>query len=348
MSNNIHFIDKDWSVLNKLVAENNYSKLIVLVDSNTLQHCLPLFNPVLEQEFQVIEVEAGEASKDLEICAHIWQEFSEEAADRHALLINLGGGVVSDLGGFIASIYKRGISFIHIPTSLLAMVDASIGGKCGIDFLGFKNQLGSFSQAKAILIHPPFLATLANDEMLSGMAEMLKHGLIADKKHWQSLVDLDHIDLLNHSEIIKASINIKSIIVEADPFEKGERKKLNFGHTIGHAIESYFMAKDKAIKHGFAIAAGIMCESFLSFKLGLLELNEFEEINKVLRAKYQQLVFSKAEFSSILIYMQQDKKNAEGKNQFTLLHGIGNAVINQQVDEDLIVESLVYYCDSEY
>lgn len=339
MNNSVSYINDSWSELNQLLEENQYSQLFVLVDSNTHEHCLPLIQAEIKQAFEIIEIEPGEASKDLMICQHIWHDLTAKEADRNTLLINLGGGVVTDLGGYIAANYKRGIDFVNIPTSLLAMVDASSGGKCGINFLGFKNQLGAFKNPKACYIHTEFLKTLAPQEVKSGFAEMLKHGLISDANHWKALLDPSGLN----SENIKASITIKQEIVKNDPFESGERKKLNFGHTIGHAIESYLNGKELPISHGFAISAGMLAESYISHKLAYLSLEDLNEIQSEIIKRYPFAEINIDDFNKIMTLINQDKKNEQGANRFTLLSGIGKSLINIEVSKDLILESLQFY-----
>lgn len=342
MAERIRYIDNNWDELNQLISNKSYSKIFVLVDSNTHEHCMPILSPELTQAFEIIEIEPGEASKDLEICQHIWHDLTAKEADRKAVIINLGGGVVTDLGGFIASIYKRGIDFINIPTSLLAMVDASSGGKCGIDFMGFKNQLGAFKESEKCFIHSQFLKTLPAEEIKSGYAEMLKHGLIADKLHWKALQENQSIQIRD----IENSIAIKAAIVSVDPFEKGDRKKLNFGHTIGHALESFFMAQVKQIPHGFAVAAGILCETYISHKINGLSIEGLGEINGIIQQQYDKLEFLESDIPKIIEFLAQDKKNERGSNRFTLLNEIGSSSIDIKVNSDLIIESLVFYLNT--
>lgn len=319
----------------------NYSYIYLLVDENTNQHCLPIIANLLSNEirtYSILEVPAGEDSKDLEICGSLWASLTEEAADRNAIFINLGGGMICDLGGFVASCYKRGISFINIPTSYLAMVDAAIGGKCGIDFMGYKNQLGAFALADKTFIYPNFLETLPEIEMLSGFAESLKHGLIANAELWKHL-ELEHVSLKS----IEDSIKVKVEIVAKDPLEKGERKKLNFGHTIGHAIESYYLEKGELAPHGFCVIAGIICESYISMQLNLISAEEFDEIESKIDKTYNRLQLQKEIIPVLIQKMGNDKKNENGEINFTLLKGIGNSVINQNVSEELIEESITNY-----
>ena len=237
--------------LHSFLATNKYTQVFILVDENTLEHCLPLLPNF---DYQIIKIESGERNKNIETCQKIWQNLLNNNADRKALLINLGGGVISDMGGFCASTYKRGIDFINIPTTLLAMVDATIGGKTGIDFGFQKNMIGLFSLAKTVLIDATFLKTLNYRQIKSGKAEMLKHGLIANEQHFTQIIS----SAIPNLDLIKASIAIKQEIVSTDPFEKGIRKSLNFGHTLGHALEAYYLANNLDILHGEAIAQGMI------------------------------------------------------------------------------------------
>ena len=240
---------------------SNYSQVAILVDENTKRDCLSKL-PQIENAL-IIEIKSGEEYKNISTCSFIWEQLTINNFDRNALLINLGGGVIGDMGGFCATTYKRGLEFIHIPTTLLAMVDASVGGKLGIDFKGFKNQIGLFNNPKAVLISSEFLETLAESELKSGFAEVVKHALISDNSLWLKLKNTPFTDL-DWEDIIDTSVQIKNKIVLADPFEKGERKKLNFGHTFGHAIESYYLEKRTPISHGEAVFMGMILETKIS------------------------------------------------------------------------------------
>jgi len=342
--NNVHVIS-DLSVISKGILEGNYSQVYVLTDENTNKHCLPLLQDALvdyEVYFFFLEVPAGETSKDISTCASLWEGLSEDNADRKTVVLNLGGGMITDLGAFVACLYKRGIAFINIPTSLLAMVDAAIGGKCGIDFAGYKNQIGVFQNAQKTYIFPKFMETLPEVEFWSGMAEMYKHALIADSANWSAIKIVDRQDVT--PQLIEQSAAIKATIVENDPLEKGERKKLNFGHTIGHAIESYFLKKEKPMPHGYAVAMGMICEAHISVQKNLLNLVEYDEIEELLKDKYDFPSLPEKDFSAILEDMRQDKKNEQETINFTLLNGIGSAVINQTADEKQILASLIYCC----
>lgn len=342
-NNNIHLIS-DLRLVSKAIISEGYSQVYVLIDEHTNEHCLPLLQDALVDEevyFFYLEVPAGEASKELATCASLWESLSEDHADRKTLLLNLGGGMITDLGGFVASLYKRGIDFYNIPTSLLAMVDASVGGKCGIDFAGFKNQIGVFNTAKHTFVFPSFLQTLPGIEFWSGMAEMYKHALIMDRDHWNMLKDAEREQI--DAELLEHSIRIKARIVASDPLEKSERKKLNFGHTIGHAVESYFLEKEKPIPHGIAVALGMVCEANISAQKNLLTLDDYDEIEECIKSKYEFPKIASSDFEQLLGFMQQDKKNENNAINFTLLTGIGSSIINQTASNEQIVESLRYF-----
>ena len=294
---------------------STYSKVAILVDENTKRDCLFKLSQI--ENALIIEIKSGEEYKNISTCNFIWEQLTINNFDRNALLINLGGGVIGDMGGFCAATYKRGIEFLHIPTTLLAMVDASVGGKLGIDFKGFKNQIGLFNNPKAVLISPEFLETLAESELKSGFAEVVKHALISDNSLWVKLKNTPFTDL-DWEDIIDTSVQIKNNIVLADPFEKGERKKLNFGHTFGHAIESYYLEKGTPISHGEAVFMGMILETEIS---NLSETDKNEIKNYILSNFALPYTPKKSYLHKFLI---NDKKNQDGKINFTLLSGIGN------------------------
>lgn len=329
---------------NILKTEFKNNKKIILTDTNVFEHWIQqLVSSVPElSEAEIIQLPAGEESKCIEIAMQVWETLSENKIGRDDLILNFGGGVITDLGGFIASVYKRGIPFVNIPTSLLSQIDASVGGKTGIDFGPHKNQIGTFNHPKVVLINPNYLSTLPTEELNSGYAEMLKHGLIASKRHWNSLKFIDFNDFDKLSEQIYDSIQIKNQIVEIDPEEKNVRKALNFGHTIGHAIEGYFLQNNQPIKHGYAVAYGMIAEAYLSYKRKLISKEEWNEINYVLTDFYKNKSIDPIVFSQIIRLMENDKKNENGKINFTLLAGIGKHVINQEVARTEILDALEY------
>ncbi len=310
---------------------NSYKQLAILVDENTKRDCLPIFLKATNIDAILIEIPSGEEHKNLEKCQLIWNLLSSYHFDRNSLLINLGGGVVGDMGGFAASTYKRGIDFIQIPTSLLAMVDSSVGGKLGVDFAYLKNQIGVFNNPKAVLINPVFLNSLPKNQLLSGFAEVVKHALIADKRYWKE-IKITPLEKMNWESIILQSVIIKNIIVTQDPLEKGERKKLNFGHTFGHAIESFYLKLGKPVLHGEAISLGMILESNLS------KINNEEKLEI---ASFISNTFStpkKPPLRALLEWMKSDKKNRKEKINFTLLNGIGSSIINQEFTFDELLD----------
>ncbi|PIE50729.1 MAG: 3-dehydroquinate synthase [Flavobacteriales bacterium] len=341
----ISFLDSDFSHLNTYLDQNTFSQLFILVDENTHQHCLPILlsNLATDIPFEIIEIEAGEEMKNINTAIMIWEILSEFKADRKALLLNLGGGVITDLGGFVASTYKRGISFIHLPTSLLGMCDASIGGKTGIDLGSLKNMVGSFTFPEQIFVYPNFLRTLPQKELQSGFAEMLKHGLINDKVHFQSLTELEYLNAEEIMPLISPSMSIKHKIVEKDFKEQNIRKILNFGHTFGHAIESLFLDKGQPITHGEAVAIGMIMETHLSYLENLISEEESDQIIRTIK-KYFPL-YSIDEFSDEQIFekMQNDKKNQRHNINFTLLKSAGEAVFDMYPSKKNIFKSICFY-----
>lgn len=322
---NIHIGDDQ---LDYLKIEN-YSQIAILLDENSNEHCLPILldqRPELKKA-KIILIQSGEINKNLISCQVVWDHLSQYYFDRNSLLISLGGGVICDLGGFSASCFKRGIDFIHIPTTLLSMLDASVGGKTGIDFKSLKNQIGLFNNPKQVIICPIFLNTLEEKQIKSGFAEVIKHALIWDKKYWEFL-QKTNIGNANWKDIISKSVEIKNNIVEIDPLEKSIRKQLNFGHTIGHAIESYYLETSKEILHGQAIALGMIIEA----KMSDLKQEEFIEIKKFI---VENIDLPKLpSFDQVEKWFIHDKKNSSGKIQFSLLSSIGkckeNITFNQQ------------------
>ena len=343
----IHFNQEAYQFLNEFIHQKEYSKLFVLTDSNTYTHCLPHFlaQVATEIEIEVIEIEAGEAHKTIDTCVQLWHSLTEMGGDRKSLLLNLGGGVISDLGGFVASTFKRGIDFINIPTTLLAMVDASIGGKNGVDLGSLKNQVGVINVPKAVLVDPIYLETLAANEMRSGLAEMLKHGLIFDQKYWEKLQNLNQFTTEDLEQLIYESIVIKNAIVSQDPTENGLRKALNFGHTLGHAIESYFLEDDTKVTllHGEAIAIGMILESYLSLQKNLLKPEEYLQIKSTLQTLYSPVAFTGNDIENIIDLLIHDKKNEHGTVQYALLNGIGSTKINQLIENEWIINAFADY-----
>ncbi len=345
ISDMISLLDQDFSQLNKYLKELKPSKLLILVDENTHEYCLPTLLGNLETEipFEIIEIEAGEEIKTIATATQLWEILSEFETDRKSLLINLGGGVITDLGGFVASTYKRGIKFINIPTTLLGMCDASIGGKTGIDHQYLKNIVGTFAHPEMIFVYPEFLTTLPYEELRSGFAEMLKHGLIADEKHWNDLISIENLTAENIFLFIETSTKIKENVVEKDFKEQNIRKTLNFGHTIGHALESLFLAKAKPILHGEAVALGMICETYLSFLENLISEEIAVKIINNIRRFYPYQSIENFSIEEILALMMNDKKNSDGNINFALLTNIGESVYDVSVPTEKIINSLHFY-----
>ena len=343
----IVFSENGYEYLNDLIEKNKYSIIFILSDTNTNEYCLSRFLPLLatNKTIEIIEIESGETEKNITTCVEIWSILTELGGDRKSLLINVGGGVITDIGGFVASTFKRGIDFMHIPTTLLAMVDASVGGKNGVDLGSLKNQIGVINVPKLVLIDTDYLSTLPQNEMRSGLAEMLKHGLIADADYWTKFKVLNGIDFADFDSLIYRSIEIKNEIVMQDPTENGIRMALNFGHTLGHAIESYFLENEnkKTLLHGEAIAVGMILESYISWQKKLLSAAEYIEIKNTINAVFETIVFEENDLKPILELMIHDKKNEYGKIQFALLNGIGSIKINQEVENELIIKSFADY-----
>ena len=341
----IYFNENGYEKLNELLLENKYSMLFIMTDENTNEYCLPklLSHLATEIPIEIIEIEAGESNKNIETCSEIWSILSDLGADRKSCIINLGGGVITDMGGFIASTFKRGIDFVNIPTTLLGMVDASLGGKNGVDLDVLKNQIGTFNEPKLLLVDSEYLTTLSDREMKSGLAEMLKHGLIYDRFYWEQFKSISEIDYKQFNELIVRSIEIKNEIVTQDPTEKGIRKALNFGHTLGHAIESYFMGTNNPLLHGEAIAIGMVLESHISKEKGLLTLLEYNEIKTTITGLYNYVKIDDVAQNKIIELLIHDKKNEFGTIQFVLIDSIGNFKINQVVDNELIKKCFIDY-----
>lgn len=318
---------------------DSHSKTFILCDGNTINYCLPLFFEMTRiSKFILIEIPSGERNKNLDTVQIIWKQLVENHADRKSLLINIGGGMVSDIGGFAASCYQRGIDFINIPTTLLAMVDASIGGKTGIDFQGIKNQIGTFSQPLAVFVSTGFLYTLPKRELLSGLGELVKYGFVCNKSFLEVRLPLDR-------EFVRKAIEAKEIITSADPTEKGLRKVLNFGHTIGHALEALMIENHNNMLHGEAVALGMLPALYLSAKYCNLD-RKWIELYKVLYKNYfNYFDIKNLQIENILEMMRHDKKNADGKIKFVLISEPGIPVIDVFVKETDIVDSLKYLID---
>jgi 3-dehydroquinate synthase len=345
----IHFNEEAYSILkNYLLHEiDSIKNIFILVDDITHRHCIPvLFHRIdFLKKSNIIKIKSGEKEKNIHTCIQICKDLGRLKANRKSLMINLGGGVVTDIGGFVATIFKRGIRFVNIPTTLLGMVDAAIGYKTGVNLDSIKNEIGSFYIPELLIIDTHFLRTLSPEEIFSGMAEMFKHGLIADRNFWNQMNQIQTNIIQNENKwknLIHQSILIKQKIVNQDPKEKGLRKILNFGHTIGHALESYLMNINR-ILHGIAVIMGMIHESWISCKINGLSISDYKEIQSTLSAlcpiKNQKI--SNLEINKLLQIMEHDKKNEKNKIQFSLLREIGKCSYNCQVPYSLIKESFL-------
>lgn len=328
------------------IEKGNYSRCFILTDEYTSVHCLPLLQERLgsADNYDIIEVNAGEDSKTIEFCEGIWSTLIDFGADRHSLMINLGGGVIGDMGGFAASVFKRGMDFVQVPTTLLSQVDASVGGKTGIDFNNLKNIIGTFTSPKAVFIEPAFLQTLPERQILSGYAEMLKHGLIEDAAYWNLLKVHAANMTVPSPDLVYQSVAIKNKVVIADPFEKGYRKCLNFGHTVGHAVETYSLQNDASpITHGEAVAIGMICEAWLSHQKAGLSAEDLTEITTTLNGLYPKYALDESCHTILHTLMKTDKKNQNGQINCTLLSQIGHCSIDHICTEEELCDSISYY-----
>ena len=325
------------------ISECEHDRIFVLTDETTQQLCWPKIKnfKALKNSTPII-IKATDTHKNLDTLSQVWQALSNGGATRHSLMINLGGGMVTDLGGFAASTFKRGIDFINIPTTLLAMVDASVGGKTGINFGGLKNEIGVFSDSRFVIVNTQFLDTLDHDNICSGYAEMLKHGLISDERTWAELVtfDLDTPDLSQLQRMVAESIKVKERIVETDPHEHGIRKALNLGHTMGHAFESFAMRRGTPILHGYAVAYGLISELYMSARKTAFPTDRMHQTVRFIRENYGTFNITCDDYPTLIELMHHDKKNTSGIINFTLLGNVGDIRINQTANEEEIKEAL--------
>ena len=328
------------------ISECEHDRIFVLTDETTQQLCWPKIKnfKALKNSTPII-IKATDTHKNLDTLSQVWQALSNGGATRHSLMINLGGGMVTDLGGFAASTFKRGIDFINIPTTLLAMVDASVGGKTGINFGGLKNEIGVFSDSRFVIINTQFLDTLDHDNICSGYAEMLKHGLISDERTWAELVtfNLDTPDLSQLQRMVAESIKVKERIVEADPHEHGIRKALNLGHTMGHAFESFAMRRGTPILHGYAVAYGLISELYMSARKTAFPTDRMHQTVRFIRENYGTFNIKCDDYPTLIELMHHDKKNTSGIINFTLLGNVGDIRINQTANEEEIKEALDFF-----
>ncbi len=340
----VHFKNKGYKELNALLTKKDYSSIFILVDENTFKDCYPSFIEILEtnKRIEVVEIESGEIHKNLDTCVGVWNALTELNADRNSLLITLGGGVITDLGGFVASTFKRGIDFVNIPTTLLSMVDASVGGKTGVDLGVLKNQIGLFANPEIVIIDENYLTTLHEREIRSGMAEIIKYGLTYDTKLLESI---NKLELLNINYLIHRSIEIKNEIVLKDPKENGLRKVLNYGHTLGHAIESYFLESEnkKNLSHGEAIAIGMVCEAYLSHKVLHLSSEKMIIVKNLIASLFKKVSIKQEDYDRIFDFLKHDKKNKKGQLNFVLLNDFEDFKLDCKISNKLLEESIEFY-----
>ncbi|WP_440880813.1 3-dehydroquinate synthase [Tenacibaculum sp. C7A-26P2] len=340
----IYFEEKAYIELASYIKNRAYSSIFILVDENTFEHCYPRFIRLLKTDrpIEIIQIDAGEIYKNLETCIGVWNAMTELGADRKSLLITLGGGVITDLGGFVASTFKRGIEFVNIPTTLLSMVDASVGGKTGVDLGVLKNQIGVFANPELIIIDPEYLHTVTPREIRSGTAEIIKYGMTHDIRLFNEIKDNPNLNII---DLIHRSIEIKNNVVLEDPKEKNVRKVLNWGHTIGHGIESYFLDSEtkENLTHGEAIAIGMVCEAYISSKILNFPEEHVYQIKSAITSIYGKTAIEKDDINSIIHLMKHDKKNVGGQINFILLENYEKFKIDCNVSNSLINESIQFY-----
>lgn len=341
MADNVVFSSDPSLDLKVFLQSRNYTRVAVLGDENTLRNCYPIIQPGLPPH-QTIQVKSGEEHKTIVTCTQIWEEMTRMALDRHSVLVVVGGGVLGDMGGFCAATYKRGIDFILIPTTLLSQVDASIGGKLGVDFNHFKNHIGVFQIPAMTMLYDGFLTTLPPAELRSGFAEVIKHTLISDNALWNNLIKTPY-ESLNWNTLVRHSVEFKKQVVATDPKEKGLRKILNAGHTIGHAVETFLLHHGRKVLHGEAVAAGLIMEGSIARDRGLLNRDSFQSIIDYIKRTFGIIKLSESEFSAIAELTLQDKKNSGNKILCVLLNGIGTAKWDCEISLDEVKGALTFY-----
>ena len=341
----IIFTTTPGETLKNMLENFSFDTLFILCDTHTQKFALPEISKNISTQAQYITIEAGDTHKTLQTLVHVWNELSHKGASRKSLLINLGGGMVTDLGGFAAACFKRGIRFINIPTTLLGAVDAAVGGKTGINFNGLKNEIGAFRPADTVIVSTQFFQTLPQNELLSGYAEMLKHGLISNTAHWAELLNFNtsDIDYTALKQLVGRSVQVKEEIVEQDPFERNIRKALNLGHTVGHAFESMALAENRPVLHGYAVAWGIVCELYLSHTKVGFPKEKMRQTIQFIKENYGGFAFNCKQYDQLYELMKHDKKNTAGVINFTLLKEVGDICLNQTADKDTIYEMFDFY-----
>lgn len=347
MMQEVVFTNRVEEAIECLCRAEKYDRYFVLCDSNTRQYVLPCIASAFIAEAEVITIAAGEESKNIESLAYVWNELSTRGATRHSLLINLGGGMITDLGGMAAATFKRGMAFVNVPTTLLGAVDAAVGGKTGINFAGLKNEVGVFAQARMVVVSTRFFDTLPREELLSGYAEMLKHGLIDGKEHYDELLNYDIASFETDTllPLLQYSVGVKQRIVEQDPHEKGLRKVLNLGHTIGHAIESHSHKHGRAVAHGYAVAWGLVCELLIAHRALSFPSVVIYDLARFVEQHYGAYAFTCDDYDELIDLMQHDKKNVGEKINFTLIKKIGVMSLDNYIERKEIEISLDFFRD---
>ena len=349
MNQDIIIADSLEQSLADAIGKVEHDKLFVLTDTTTKELCWPVVKDYAAmKDACMITIPPTDEAKTLETLADVWTALQKGGATRHSLMVNLGGGMVTDLGGFAASTFKRGMAYINIPTTLLSQVDASVGGKTGINFGGLKNEIGVFNCARSVILSSTFLRTLDRENLLSGYAEMLKHGLLSSKENWAELLcfDISAPDYEVLQSMVAKSVAIKEQIVKEDPTEKGIRKALNLGHTAGHAIESLALKEGRTVLHGYAVAWGLLMELYLSARKCGFPAKEMHQMEAYIKEHYGKFMYECKHYDMLCDFMAHDKKNQGGNINFTLLGGIGDIRINQTASMEEIEEMLDYYRES--
>lgn len=344
-SYSVYVGEKSLDALNAFLKKASYTHYFLLCDEHTFEHCLPtlLFNCPILNEAEIIELESGEQHKNMETCMQVWGALTDAGADKKSLLLNLGGGVITDLGGFVASTFKRGIDFVNIPTTLLSMVDASVGGKTGVDFEDIKNHIGTTYEPKGVFVNPVFLESLSERHVRNGYAEVIKIALIADAEFWNDIKQSDTTAHFYSEELITHAIELKNAIVKKDLRENDLRKSLNFGHSVGHALESALLKQKKDILHGEAVAFGIIIESIIAHRLKLIGKKDLNEICGYIDAIYPKIKLSAETKKLLFEYIFHDKKNEDGLLNFALPDCVGKYRLQSGITEEQISEALAMY-----
>ncbi|NOZ46169.1 MAG: 3-dehydroquinate synthase [Chlorobi bacterium] len=346
IQSSVKMVDRLKPFFQEIIRQYKNEKIFILMDENTQTYCYPVVKPYLN-DFNITEIciKEGEKNKNINTVTGIWETLLQNEASKNSLFINLGGGIISDIGGFAASAFKRGMIFINIPTTLMGQIDAAIGGKNGINFNNFKNQVGVINQPKEVLIFPGFLKTLNTENILSGFAEIIKYRYISNNLSQKELFEINPLqfDLVKLNNVIQKSIEIKAHFVSADPEEKNIRKVLNFGHTFGHAFEALYAERNAYLLHGHAVAAGLICEIYLSTVCLNYEKKKLDELIEYILPFYGKLAITSVDFEIILSAMQQDKKNRGSEINFTLIDENEEVQINQNCSSEKIKEALNFY-----